>query len=184
MDVTPDIFQKAQQVKLLAMDVDGVLTQGEVIYLEDGDAVREVKTFNVKDGHGLAMLVHAGFQVALITGRNSVITRHRASELGIQHVFQGVKTKLPVLEKLLGELNLDLSQVLYMGDDTPDIPILRAVGFAVCPSDAVDEVKRVCHYTTKAPGGRGAVREMTDLLMRVQLSQETQVSLGKNVLQA
>jgi 3-deoxy-D-manno-octulosonate 8-phosphate phosphatase (KDO 8-P phosphatase) len=165
LTISDTVLEEARAIRLLAMDIDGVLTNGEIIYTEDG---QETKIFNVKDGHGIAMLVHVGFQVALITGRNSPINQRRVDELKIQHLYQGVKTKLPVLEKLLGELGFGLSEVLYMGDDTPDIPVLEAVGLAICPADAVDDVKRVCHYTTKASGGRGAVREVADLLLMVQ----------------
>lgn len=163
--IPTDIIEKARQIKLLAMDVDGVLTNGEIIYT---DAKDEVKVFNVKDGHGLAMLVYIGFEVAIITGRSSVINQRRADELGIRHLFQGIKNKLPVLEALADQLGISLLHIAYIGDDTPDIPILKQVGLAVCPADAVEEVKRVCHYTTQASGGRGAVREITDLLMRSQ----------------
>lgn len=166
MDNQTDINEKAQSIQLFAMDVDGVLTAGEVIYTEDG---REIKVFNVKDGHGIALLLNSGVEVALITGRCSPITQQRANELGIRYVFQGIKSKLPVLEGLMAELGLEFSQVAYMGDDTPDIPIMQAVSLAFCPADALDEVKRVSHYTTQAPGGRGAVREVTDLLMRSRL---------------
>jgi 3-deoxy-D-manno-octulosonate 8-phosphate phosphatase (KDO 8-P phosphatase) len=166
MDVPADIYEKAQHIRLLAMDVDGVLTNGEVIYTDNGG---EMKIFNVKDGHGISMLLNSGVEVALITGRSSPITQRRADELKIPHVFQGVKNKLPVLESLLKQLGLELSQVAYVGDDTPDIPVMKVVGLAVCPVDAVAEVKRVSHYTTQAPGGCGAVREVTDLLMRSRL---------------
>lgn len=174
------VAHKAQSIKLFAMDVDGVLTNGEIIYTDNG---RELKIFNVKDGHGLAMLIHSGVDAALITGRNSPITQHRADELGIKYVFQGIKNKLPVLESLAAQLGLALTEVLYMGDDTPDIPVLKAVGLAVCPIDAVEEVKRVCHYTTQAPGGRGAVREITDLLMRHRLPKERTDSIAVEVSQ-
>lgn len=171
MPYPSDVVIKAHAIKLLAMDVDGVMTNGDVIYT---DAGHEIKVFNVKDGHGIAMYRRHGGQVALITGRNSTITQRRAEELGIPYVFQGVKTKLPVLRELITTLGLQLGEVAYIGDDTPDIPILEAVGLAACPADAVEKVKRVCHYTTQAPGGRGAVREVIDILLGAQLSQVEQ----------
>lgn len=168
--ISQDILEKASHIRLLAMDIDGVLTNGEIIYTDDG---REIKVFNVKDGHGIALAIHAGFQVALITGRTSPINQRRAEELKISYLFQGVKNKRPVLEGLLEKLGIGMSEVLYVGDDTPDIPVLEAVGLAMCPADAVDEVKRVCHYTTKAAGGRGAIREVTDLLLLARMRRES-----------
>ncbi len=174
MAIPENIVEKAKKIKLLALDVDGVLTRGDVIYTSSGE---EIKIFNVKDGHGLSMLRASGFYIALITGRNSEITQRRADELGIQYVFQNIKRKLPIIQTLAEELSLTLSEILYMGDDTPDIPVLEVVGLSVCPKDAVEEVKRVCHYTTQSAGGSGAVREMTDLLMSVQLSAAKQEDL-------
>lgn len=156
--------QKFEAIKLFVMDVDGVLTNGDIIYTDAGN---EIKIFNVKDGHGLAMLAHSGYELAIITGRNSPVNQRRADEIGIAHVFQGVKTKLPVLEDLCKSLDVSLAETAYMGDDTPDMTILNTVGLALCPSDAVDEVKRICHYTTQAPGGKGAVREVADILLEV-----------------
>jgi 3-deoxy-D-manno-octulosonate 8-phosphate phosphatase (KDO 8-P phosphatase) len=167
-----DFYQQLCTIKLLALDVDGVLTNGEIIYTDDG---RELKIFNVKDGHGISMLRASGMEVALITGRNSIITERRAEELKIRYVFQGIKKKLVILEQLMEELGLKYSEVAYMGDDTPDIPVLNIAGFAACPADAIDEVKRICHYTTKAAGGRGAVREVCDMLLASkQLSSQEQ----------
>lgn len=181
MTVTDELIVQASKIRLFAMDVDGVLTNGDIIYTENG---QELKVFNAKDGHGIATLRHFGVQIALITGRKSVITQHRADELGIQHVFQGIKTKLPVLEALVNDLGITLPEVLYMGDDTPDIPVLKEVGLAACPLDAMDEVKRVCHYTTKAPGGRGAVREMTDLVLMAQSASKVTQSASEHIVKS
>lgn len=156
------VLERLKPIRLFAMDVDGVLTNGDIIYPLHGE---EIKVFNVKDGHGLALLSHKGLNLAFITGRNSPITQRRADELGVQHVFQGVKTKLPVLQGLVADLGIGLDQVAYMGDDTPDLSILEAVGLSTCPSDAVDAVRDVCHWVSDYPGGRGAVRELADLLM-------------------
>jgi 3-deoxy-D-manno-octulosonate 8-phosphate phosphatase (KDO 8-P phosphatase) len=175
-----EILERARNIKLLAMDVDGVLTRGEVIYTESGE---EIKIFNVKDGHGISVIRAAGIEVALITGRNSNITLRRAEELKIGYVYQGVKRKLPVLEELAITLGLSFEEIVYVGDDTPDIPVLEVVGLAMCPSDAVEEVKRVCHYTTKAPGGRGAIREVTDLLMQAKLPVAEQTTLSEQITQ-
>lgn len=176
-----DMIEKTQAIKLFAMDVDGVLTNGDIIYSDNGS---ETKIFNVKDGHGLSLLRHHGIVIALITGRNSSITQRRAEELQIPYVFQGVKSKLPVLQQLVNDLDLTLSEVLYMGDDTPDIPVLEAVGLAACPADAVEEVKHVCHYTTKASGGHGAVREMANLILNTRFPNWVNETTGRQVSRA
>ncbi len=161
--LTQDEFvTRVRQIKLFAMDVDGVLTNGQIIYSEKAG---ETKVFNAKDGHGIAMLVKTGFPVAWITARTSSITERRANELGVPYLFQGAKTKLPVLESLLKQHGLSLSETAYMGDDLPDLPVLKAVGLAICPSDAVKAVQSVCHYVTSHPGGSGAVREWIDLAL-------------------
>jgi 3-deoxy-D-manno-octulosonate 8-phosphate phosphatase (KDO 8-P phosphatase) len=165
--IPPEIFKRATAIKLFASDVDGVLTNGEILYADDG---REMKMFNVKDGHGLSLLIHAGFDVALITGRVSVITQRRAEELKIPYLYQGIRNKLPVLEELVSELGITLEEVSYIGDDTPDIPILEVVGLSACPQDAVEAVKGICHYTAKSHGGRGAVRELIDIILAARQS--------------
>ncbi len=153
-----DILKK---IKLLALDVDGVLTDGKIIYNELG---QEFKCFNAKDGQGLAMLTSAGFDVAIITARTSAIVTKRAEDLGIKYVFQGVKNKAEQLAELLGALNLAYDEVAYMGDDLPDIPVLEKVGLRTCPNDAVSEVRKLCNFIAKRNGGEGAVRELTDML--------------------
>lgn len=153
---------KASQIKLVAFDVDGVLTNGEIIYTDKGE---EIKAFNVKDGHGMCMLRTNGFITAVITARSSSIIDKRAKDLDISHVYQGIKNKLIILQELMGIYNLDFSQIAYVGDDTPDICILEKVGFACCPADAVDEVKEICHFISNKPGGKGAVREISDFLL-------------------
>jgi 3-deoxy-D-manno-octulosonate 8-phosphate phosphatase (KDO 8-P phosphatase) len=153
------------KIRLLAMDVDGVLTDGKITYTSAGD---EIKSFNVKDGLGLSLAIRAGLKTAIITARQSSIVERRAGELGIHYVFQYAKTKLPVLEGLIAELGITLDDVAYMGDDLPDIPILEQVGLAACPADAVLAVKSVCHYTSALPGGSGALRDVVDHILCVQ----------------
>ena len=150
-----------QNVKLLALDVDGVLTDGSISYTDDG---KEIKTFNAKDGQGIAMLTKLGIKVAIITARTSSIVQKRANDLGVQYVFQGVKNKLEKLEYLKTTLGITNDEIAYMGDDLPDIPILNVVGIKACPNDAVDDVKRICNFKAAKNGGRGAVRELTDLI--------------------
>lgn len=153
-----DILKK---IKLLALDVDGVLTDGKIIY---NDLGQEFKCFNAKDGQGLAMLTKTGFDVAVITARTSNIVLKRAEDLGIKYVFQGVKNKLEQLDEILEALDLTYEEVAYMGDDLPDIPVLEKVGLKTCPNDAVLEVRKICNYIAKKNGGEGAVRELTDML--------------------
>lgn len=159
----PDLIARASRIKLLGMDVDGVLTAGQIIYLSSGE---EIKSYNVKDGHGLWMAGKAGILTAIITGRESPINERRAEELEIHYLFQGIKRKLPIIQRLVAENNLSLDEVAYIGDDLPDLDVLTEVGLACCPSDAVEEVQRACHFITQKPGGHGAVRELTDLILR------------------
>ena len=150
-----------QNIKLLGLDVDGVLTDGSISYT---DAGQEIKTFNAKDGQGIAMLTKLGINVVIITARTSTIVQRRANDLGIQYVYQGAKNKLEKLDELRTLLGIKYEEIAYMGDDLPDIPILQQVGIKACPNDAVDEVKKLCNFKSKYNGGAGAVRELTDMI--------------------
>lgn len=150
-------------IQLLALDVDGVLTDGTLIISSDGS---ESKFFNSLDGHGLRMWRRAGLKVALISGRESAPTQLRAEQLGIEYVFQDCHFKLPVLEKLLAQIDLTPEKVAYVGDDLPDLPVMRYVGFAVAVANAVDEVKRHADYVTVHHGGSGAVREAIEYILK------------------
>ncbi len=156
------LLAKAREINLVVFDVDGVLTPGTIIYSSSGE---EIKTFNVKDGIGIKLLAEKGFETSIITGRSSLIVERRCKELGVKHVFQGVKDKLPVLENLCGSLNIGLKSVAYMGDDLPDFSILKQVGLAVCPKDAIVEICEICDLVTTREGGKGAARELCDLLL-------------------
>ena len=160
-----DLKERASKIKILALDVDGVLTDGSLIFSEDGV---EYKTFNAKDGQGIVCLNKAGFITVIITARNNGTVAHRAKNLGITEFHQGAKYKLPILEEILAKYNLSFENVAYMGDDLPDICILEKVGLACCPNDAVDEVQQVCMFKSKYSGGRGAVRELCDLILNSQ----------------
>jgi len=160
-----DIIRKVGEVKLLILDVDGVLTDGAITYSDDG---REYKSFNVRDGHGIKLLMRAGIDVAVITARNSTIVERRCKELGIEHLYQGALTKLIVYEELLGKLGLDPSETAYVGDDLIDQPVLKRAGFSAAPCDAVEEVRSVVDCVTKAPGGGGAVREVIEIILKIQ----------------
>jgi 3-deoxy-D-manno-octulosonate 8-phosphate phosphatase (KDO 8-P phosphatase) len=149
-------------IQWVVLDVDGVLTNGDITYTSTG---QELKQFNVKDGQGLNLLAKVGVSTALITARQSSIVTQRAEELAITRVFQHAKPKLPVLQGMLNAEHATLSQVAYMGDDWPDCAILNQVGFATCPQDAMPMVQSCCHWISQQPGGRGAVRELCDLLL-------------------
>lgn len=156
---------KAKPVKILLLDVDGVLTDGTIIYTHTGD---EIKTFHTRDGMGLRLLQEAGVEVGLITARSSEAVSRRAKELKLTHVYQGIREKLVVFEEIINKQGLLPQEVAYMGDDWLDLPLLTRVGFAVTVADAAPEVKKVAHYTTRRPGGRGAVREVCDLLIEAK----------------
>lgn len=151
------------KIKLLLLDVDGVMTDGRIIY--HGDA-GETKAFDVKDGHGLKLLQRAGIQVGIITGRQSAVVTRRAAELGIELVYQGVKDKTLPFTEILEKLALKPVEVAYVGDDVVDLPVMRQVGFAATVADAVDDVKPFADMVTKRRGGRGAVREVCDFLLK------------------
>ncbi|HOV87686.1 MAG TPA: HAD-IIIA family hydrolase [Syntrophobacteraceae bacterium] len=152
-------------LRMMIFDVDGVLTDGRIIYLDDG---RELKAFDVQDGHGIKLLQRAGIEVALISGRFSGAVEHRARGLGITRVYQDAKVKLEVYERLLSETDLRDEEVGFMGDDLIDIPVMRRVGFSVAVAGAVSHVFPYAHYVTKAAGGRGACREVCELILQVQ----------------
>ncbi len=160
-----NLSKLASKIKILALDVDGVLTEGNLTFSQDGV---EYKTFNVKDGQGIVCLKNAGFITAIISARYSGCVEHRGKTLGIEEVHQGVKFKLEVLEDILKRHNLTFENVAYMGDDLPDICILEKVGLACCPNDAVDEVRNTAKFISKFNGGKGAVREVCNLILRSQ----------------
>lgn len=155
--------QRAARIKLLVLDIDGVLTDGRVIYDQDG---RELKFFDIKDGHGLKLLQRAGFQIAWLSGRASRPNRVRAEELGIDELVQDCKVKLPEFLRLVADRGLEPEQAAFMGDDLIDLPPMRACGLALAPSDAWPEVRAMAHWTATLPGGRGAVREACELLLK------------------
>ena len=160
-----DLKEKASKIKLLVFDVDGVMTDGSITYDENGI---EYKTFNAKDGHGLAKMVRNGLMTAVITGRKNGTVDRRAVDLRFTEVYQGVKNKLPILEAIMEKYELDFSQVSYMGDDEPDIPVLEKVGLSACPADAVKKVRNICDFVSAKDGGKGAVRELCDLIYESQ----------------
>jgi 3-deoxy-D-manno-octulosonate 8-phosphate phosphatase (KDO 8-P phosphatase) len=154
--------ERAKRIKLLVLDVDGVLTDGRIYISHAGE---ELKVFHVRDGSGLVALQRAGVTVAIISGRDSAAVTRRAAELGIRHVRQGVGDKAAELGSLMSELGVAPGETACVGDDTPDLPMLAAAGLAVAVGDAHAALKPAVHWVTSAPGGRGAVREVCDLLI-------------------
>lgn len=161
----PSLADRIARIELLVLDVDGVLTDGRVTYTDDG---REIKSFHVRDGAGLRYWIDAGKQAAIISGRNSPAVTRRAEELGIARIVQGAGAKLPAFRKLLAEMNLDPSSVCVIGDDLPDLPLLRNAGFGIAVADACPELRAVADHVTKQMGGRGAVREAIEMLLQGQ----------------
>jgi 3-deoxy-D-manno-octulosonate 8-phosphate phosphatase (KDO 8-P phosphatase) len=160
-----EVTARASKIKLLILDCDGVLTDGRIYMLPDGD---ETKSFDVKDGHAIVMLQRAGIKVGIISGRKSSVVRARAKELGIAHLHEMAWVKTESYEKMLAEEGLSDEQICYVGDDVVDIPLLRRVGLAVSVADAVEESKQFSHLVTARAGGRGAVREVIELIMKAQ----------------
>jgi 3-deoxy-D-manno-octulosonate 8-phosphate phosphatase (KDO 8-P phosphatase) len=154
---------KLADIRLLLLDVDGVMTDGGIIY--DGSGV-ETKVFNVKDGHGIKMLQRHGIEVGIITGRTSSVVDIRARELGIDLLYQGALKKLESYLDVKQKTGLDDSQIAYMGDDVIDVPVMRRVIFAAAPADALIEARNAAHYVTSCAGGKGAVREVCDLILK------------------
>jgi len=162
--VNDSIRSKLRRIKVLLLDVDGVLTDGGVYYSASG---HEAKKFNTQDGYGIVKLREAGVKVGIITGRSSEIVKRRADELGIEEVHQNLEDKLVAYEGILARFNVRDADVAYVGDDEPDLPILRRVGFSAAPADAADVVRRSVDYVCKRSGGSGAVREVIDLVLSV-----------------
>ncbi len=159
------VMDRAARVRLVAFDVDGVLTDGRLILGERGE---ELKIFHSRDGQGLVMLREAGLFVAVISGRSSPVVAERMAALGIEYVYQGLAEKLPVFEDLLRRLQLRPEQAAAVGDDLPDLPLLLRSGLGVAVADAHAEVMRHAHWCTRLPGGHGAAREVCDLVLEAQ----------------
>ncbi len=160
-------LESVKNIKLIALDVDGVLTNGEITYTSSGE---ELKVFNVKDGLGLVLAAQENFITAIITGRASPMVERRSQELKICHIYQNVKDKVAIIKELADIHHLKLDEICYMGDDLPDLPVLKIVGLACCPTDAVPEVRAACGWISSFEGGHGAVRELTDFLIKTRKS--------------
>ncbi len=161
----PDVTELASTVKAIIFDVDGVLTDGGLYRSDDG---QEFKRFNATDGLGMRMLSDAGITLAVITGRQSEVVKHRCRELGIEHLVQGAKNKLPAFETLCDQTGLTAKDFAYMGDDIIDLPVMRRVGLALTVPGANKEVSEVAHWTSIKTGGNGAAREACELILKSQ----------------
>lgn len=162
LQIDPALLLRAQPVRVVFFDVDGVLTDGGLHFTESGETI---KRFSTLDGHGLKMLQKAGITPAVITGRDSAPLRTRLQALGITHVRYGTEDKAPAAQEILNELGLDWSQAAHMGDDWPDAAVMRRVAFACAPRNAHVEIKAIAHYVTEREGGHGAARELCDLVL-------------------
>jgi 3-deoxy-D-manno-octulosonate 8-phosphate phosphatase (KDO 8-P phosphatase) len=159
------MMSRLDATKLLILDVDGVLTDGRFILTEGGE---EFKAFDAKDGHGLRMLLNAGIGVVIISGRSSRAVDHRARDLGIKEVYQGIKEKEPLLLEIIQKKRLSKEEVCCVGDDLPDLPLFSHAGVSVAVADAVTEVREAATFTTKSRGGYGAVREVCEAILKAK----------------
>ncbi len=167
------IFEKAALIRLLIFDVDGVLTDGSLYLGKEGE---EYKAFYARDGLGMTMLQSTGVTIGIITARNSPVVTHRMQSLGIEHVLQGKHDKLTAFKQLTEKLQLDYQQVAYLGDDLIDVPVMRQVGLAIAVADADVLTIKHAHWQTQAAGGRGAAREVCELIMKAQGTWSKQLS--------
>jgi len=157
-----DILEKASRIELVIFDVDGVLTDGSLFLSDDG---QEYKAFNSKDGFGMRLLQDAGIDIAIITGRESTLVKLRMEELGITQVMQGRREKGPALDEMMEKTGLTIEQIAYVGDDVVDLPIMSRVGLSIAVQDARPIVKKHAHWITESPGGRGAGRDVCELIL-------------------
>jgi 3-deoxy-D-manno-octulosonate 8-phosphate phosphatase (KDO 8-P phosphatase) len=167
LKISPALKKRAAQIELLLMDVDGPMTDGSVTLLSQSDGTTlEIKTFDAHDGQGLTLARTAGLRTGFITGRESAALVRRAQEMKMEFVYMKQPLKMPAYEEILQKAGVSDSAVAYIGDDLPDIPLMRRAGLAVAVGDAVPEVKNIAHYTTKALAGHGAVREAVELVLK------------------
>lgn len=163
--ISGELSNKIKAVKMVVFDVDGVLTDGRIIYNDEG---QESKFFDVRDGHGIKLLMRSGIEVAIITARESKVVAHRAENLGITLLYQGAKDKKKALDELVKTTSVPAQSMAYMGDDIIDLPVLKRVGFSATVADAAEEVRERVDYIAGKPGGRGAARELAELILKVQ----------------
>lgn len=183
---SPEVLARARNIKLFLMDVDGTLTDGGICLISSTSAeggtpaaVSEMKIFNAQDGQGLSLAHTMGIQTGFITGRRSPAVAKRAQELKVTFVHLGQATKMQAFEESMKAAGVAEQEVAYMGDDLPDIPLAQRAGLAVSVADGAPELKAVCHYTTRRPGGRGAAREVIELILKAQGRWEKAVPLAR-----
>ena len=164
-DYSPDIIERAKKIKVLVLDVDGVLTDGRMIYGTYGD---ELKNFNVNDGLGIMLMKRAGVKCVILTAKGSRVVRKRAKELKVDKVYRDLHYKIEALDKIKKKFKVDNNEICFIGDDVIDIPVLKRIGLAIAPPNAMKEVKAVVHFITKKSGGYGAVREVCDFLLKAR----------------
>jgi len=178
--ISPSLKKRAAQIKVLLMDVDGTMTDGSVSLLSqpDGSAL-EIKTFDAHDGQGLTLAVTAGLRTGCITGRESAALARRAHEMKMEFIYMKQPLKMPAYEEILRKAGVSDSAVAYVGDDLPDIPLMRRAGLAIAVGDAVPEVKQAAHFTTKAVAGRGAIREAIELILKCKGTWEEMIEKAR-----
>ena len=163
---TPEsLLNSLKSIKAFIFDVDGVLTDGSIISTEDGQSLR---TFNIKDGYALQLAVKRGYHVCIISGGDGIAMKKRFENLGIKDVFLAAGNKVDVFEKYLAEKHIQSAQVLYMGDDIPDLGVMKLVGLPCCPADAVPEIKAISHFVSPYNGGKTAARDVIEKVMKLQ----------------
>lgn len=159
------VFDQFKKVKAFAFDVDGVFTNGDVLVGENGDQLR---TFNIKDGYALQLAIKSGYPVLIVSGGKSKGVVFRFESLGVKDIFMNEADKVSVLKGWIKENKIDLEDVLFMGDDVPDMAVMKIIGFPACPTDAIEDIKSLCHYISPKGGGKGAVRDVIEKVMRLQ----------------
>ncbi len=163
--IEDEVVEKVKRVRLLIMDVDGVMTDGRILYTDHGV---EIKAFNVKDGLAVKLLRKAGIDSAIITARKSIAVKQRSSELAINLMYQGVADKRDAFSEILKKTGLNPDEIAFIGDDLQDLPVMNKVGFTAAPADAVADVRARVDYITQVEGGRGAVREVAEIILKTQ----------------
>ena len=158
-------LEKLKFIKAFVLDVDGVLTDGLILVTENGEQLRQ---FNIKDGYALQLAVKRGYKIAIISGGNSNGVKIRLQALGISDIFLGVDSKTDIYSAFLLKNSLSSEQIIYMGDDIPDLPVMKLAGLAVCPADAVHEIKEISHYISNKEGGKGCVRDVIERVLKIQ----------------
>lgn len=171
--MNPDVLQRVLQLRLMAFDIDGIMTDGRLYMTESGE---EMKAFHTLDGQGLKLLMASGVEVALLTARRSTIVERRSNELGIRILRQGLSDKLAAMREIQSDLDISMDQSGYAGDDLVDLPILSRCGFSATVPDAPESIRSRVHYVTRKPGGMGAVREMCELVLKSQGNLENAIS--------